>query len=181
MSPTRRLDITMPKPQTLTRSKPWLTHCMALGLAAWALGAQAQGLVDNPDWKETEVPAPPAFSTDHLMAVDMPPYVSLKFGVDPATLAITPDGIVRYVMVATHASGSVNAIYEGIRCATGEVKTYARANAGGVWSVAKEPAWRDFSDNLPSKHAIAFARQGACDGRAAAASTVADILKNLKR
>jgi hypothetical protein len=170
----------MRKPETLTQSGTWRQCGMVAVLALCALGVQAQGLIDNPDWKETDAPAPPAFSKDHLLAIEMPHYVSLKFGVDPATLVITADGIVRYVMVATHASGSVNAMYEGIRCATGEVKTYARAGANGVWSVVKEPQWRDFSDNLPSKHAIAFARQGACDGRAAAASSVADIIKNLK-
>lgn len=170
----------MRKSLTLTPS-PWLMRSVALALVFCALSAQAQGLVDNPDWQETEVPAPPAFSTDHLMAIEMPHYVTLKFGVDPATLAITTDGIVRYVMVATNASGSVNAMYEGIRCATGEVKTYARTTSNGSWSVTKEPQWRDLSDNLPSKHAIAFARQGACDGRAAAASSVADIIKNMKR
>ena len=171
----------MRKPLTLTPSALWLKRCMAMGLAVCALGAQAQGLVDDPDWKETEVPAPPAFSKDHLVAIDMPHYVTLKFGVDPSTLAITADGIVRYVMVAINASGSVNAMYEGIRCATGEVKTYARAGGSGTWSVIKEPEWRALSDNLPSKHAIAFARQGACDGRAATASTVADIIKALKK
>lgn len=171
----------MRKPLTLTRAVSRLKQVMVFGLTVCALGLQAQSLVDDPDWKETEVPAPPAFSADHLVSIEMPSYVSLKFGVDPATLAITPDGIVRYVMVAVNASGSVNAMYEGILCAKGEVKTYARTTSNGAWSVIKEPQWRDLSDNLPSKHAIAFARQGACDGRAAAASSVADILRNLKR
>lgn len=170
----------MRRPLNLTRAATRLKHVMVLGLALCALSVQAQGLVDDPDWKETEVPAPPAFRTDHLVAIDMPSYVTLKFGVDPATLAITPDGIVRYVMVAMNASGSVNAMYEGIRCAKGEVKTYARTTSSGAWSVLKEPQWRDLSDNLPSKHAIAFARQGACDG-GMAASSVADILDYLKR
>ena len=171
----------MRKPVTLPRSVSRLKHVMVLGLAICAVGLQAQGVGEDPDWKETEVPGPPAFSTDHLILIDMPSYVSLKFGVDPATLAITPDGIVRYVMVAVNASGSVNAMFEGIRCAKGEVKTYARTTANGTWSVIKEPQWRDLSDNLPSKHAMAFARQGACDGRAAAASSVADIIKALKK
>lgn len=170
----------MHKRLTLTRPVSRLKHMAGLALALYALGLQAQVLVDDPDWKETEVPAPPPFNADHLIAVDMPSYVSLKLGVDPATLAITPDGIVRYVMVAVNASGSVNAMYEGIRCAKGEVKTYARITSSGAWSVIKDPQWRDLSDNLPSKHAIAFARQGACDG-SAAASSVADIIGNLKR
>ena len=135
----------------------------------------------DPDWKEVEVSPPPTFSTTQLLPLEMPYFVSLKFGVDPASLAITPDGIVRYVMVATNASGSVNAMYEGIRCVTGEVKTYARANASGVWSTVKDAQWRNLTDNLPSKHALALARQGACDGRAAPASSTADIIKALKK
>ena len=92
------------------------------------------------------------------VSIEMPPYVSMKFGIDPATLAITPDGIVRYVMVAVSPSGAVNAFYEGIRCATGEVKSYARANASGVWTIVKTPEWRRLNDNQPSKHALALAR-----------------------
>jgi hypothetical protein len=137
--------------------------------------------MDDPDWKETDVPTPPAFSTDKLLALDMPPYVTLQFGIDPATLAITADGIVRYVVVARNASGSITAMFEGIRCATGEAKTYARAGNSGSWTMVKEPLWRGLDDNQPSKHALAFARQGACDGRAAAATSTADIIRAMKK
>ena len=154
---------------------------VAAGVFACSMAAQAVMPEVNPDWKEAEVTAPPAFNTKQLLPIEMPSYVSLKFGVDPSTLAIAPDGIVRYVMVATNASGSVNAMYEGIRCATGEVKTYARSSANGVWTQVKEPQWRNLTDNLPSKHAMAFARQGACDGRSAPAGSAGEIIKALKK
>ncbi|HEY5581654.1 MAG TPA: CNP1-like family protein [Rhodoferax sp.] len=150
-----------------------------LGLTLLAFGAAAQ-LVDDPDWKESEAPPPPAFNSKQLIAIDMPRYVTLKFGVDPATLSITPEGIVRYVMVATNASGSVNAMYEGIRCASGEVKTYARYSPSGHWSAVKNPPWQALNDNLPSLHAMALARQGACQGRSTPGNSVADIVKALK-
>jgi len=154
-----------------------------LGILALTLATslQAQLAPEDPDWKESEAPPPPAFSIDKLLPLAMPPYVSLTFGIDPATLTIAADGIVRYVVVARNAGGSINAMYEGIRCSTGEVKTYARAGNSGVWSVVTEPQWRGLTDNLPSKHAWVFARQAACDGRAAAASTTADIVKALKK
>ena len=152
---------------------------MLLGLACCAFGAQAQSSADDPDWKETEVPAPPRFDPEQRVSIEMPPYVSMKFGIDPATLAVTPDGIVRYVMVAVSPSGAVNAFYEGIRCATGEVKSYARANASGVWTIVKAPEWRRLNDNQPSKHALALAQQGACEGNTSAGSA-ADILRKLK-
>jgi len=150
-----------------------------LGLTLLAFGAAAQ-VVDDPDWKESEAPPPPAFNSKQLIAIDMPRYVTLKFGVDPSTLSITPEGIVRYVMVATNASGSVSAMYEGIRCASGEVKTYARYSPSGHWSAVKNPQWQGLNDNLPSLHAMALARQGACQGRSTPGNSMADIVKALK-
>lgn len=179
MNLTRRLDRNMPESKFLRSFSLALKNCLLLGLTCCALGAQAQGLVDNPDWQETEVPAPPKFDPRQLVNIDMPAYVSMKFGVDPATLAVTPDGIVRYVMVAVSPSGSVNAFFEGIRCATGEVKSYARANDAGVWTLVKEPEWRGLNDKQPSKHALALARQGVCEGNTAAGSAT-EIVRRLK-
>ena len=159
--------------------------CGRIALAALTLALatplRAQVELDNPDWKESSTPTAPAFSADKVLPLNMPIYVTLKVGIDPNTLTITPDGIVRYVVVTRNASGSVNALYEGIRCATGEVKTYARANGSGVWSMVAEPTWRHFTDNLPSKHAWVFARQAACDGRSTTASSITDIIKALKK
>jgi len=166
------------KNRTMRWCAPALLGALALTLATHLY---AQVGPDDPDWKESEAPTPPAFSVDKLLPLAMPPYVSLSFGIDPATLAISPDGIVRYVVVARNAGGSVNAMYEGIRCATGEVKTYARASGNGPWSIVAEPQWRGLTDNLPSKHAWVFARQAACDGRATTASNTGDIIRALKK
>lgn len=157
-----------------------LKRLLGLGLALLTFGASAQLMTDNPDWKEVAAPPPPPFSKDRLIPIEMPPYVSLRFGVDPTSLSITDDGVVRYVMVATNSSGSINAMYEGIRCATGEVKTYARYSSAGQWASVQDPQWRSLTDNLPSKHALAFARQGACEGRSATARSVTAIVNALK-
>jgi hypothetical protein len=153
-------------------------------VAALVVGLQtpaaAQGIVEDPDWKELEVPPPPSFDKDNLVKLDMPPYVTLKFGIDPATLAITSDGVVRYVVVTTNSTGSVGAMYEGIRCASGEFKTYARFSSAGQWSALKDPKWRPLNDNNTSRHALALARNGACDSRAVTASSVAAIVAGLK-
>jgi hypothetical protein len=159
------------------RIKPEKLVWLALSLLAFGAAAQ---IVTGRDWKESEAPAPPAFSRDRLIAVEMPKYVSLRFGVDPATLSITPDGIVRYVMVATNAAGNISAMYEGIRCATAEVKTYARYSSSGQWVPVKEAQWQGLRDRLPSMHALALARQGACQGATAAnsATAIVNALKN---
>ena len=152
----------------------------ALILLLVAGSAAAQLIDQDPDWKEVDVPAPPAFKTDRLIPLEMPRHISLKLGVDPETLRITSDGIVRYVMVATSPSGNVNATYEGIRCLTGEVKTYARHGATGKWSPVVDPQWKPLNGNQPSLHALALARQGACDGRAATSQSPEDIIRKLK-
>lgn len=160
---------------------------LRLGLAALALGVAshtiAQVFVEDPDWKEIDIPSAPSFNKDRLVPVEMPSYVSLRFGVDPATLTITGDGVIRYVMVAQGTgagSATVSAMYEGIRCASGEFKTYARFSASGQWAPVSNPQWRPLNDNNTSKHALALARQGACDGRSAMARSVQDIVSALK-
>lgn len=136
-----------------------------LGALLLAGAAWAQNSLDNPDWVEDKIPPPPAFSRDQLIPVDMPSYVSLKVGVDPQTLSVGADGVVRYVMVMRNSSGSVNAVYEGIRCVSDEVKTYARAGDSGQWTLVGQPQWKPVNDNMPSRHAWAFARQGGCESR----------------
>ena len=158
--------------------------CLGLATLAWGVSSNVIGqvIVEDPDWKEVDVPTPPSFNKDKLIPVTMPPYVTLRFGVDPATLTITDDGVIRYVMVAQSlgGSGSFSAMYEGIRCAAGEFKTYARFNASGQWAPVSNPLWRPLNDNNTSKHALALARQGACDGRSARARSVQSIVSALK-
>ena len=149
---------------------------LALTLLAFGVAAQE----DKLDWQESEAPPAPTFNKDRLLALDMPRYVTLQFGVDPATLVITPDGIVRYVVVASNASGSISAMYEGIRCATGEVKTYARFSSSGKWSPVQDPQWRGLNENAPSRHALALANQGVCESSSIAASSVDAIVKAIK-
>lgn len=138
--------------------------CLALAVAA----AWSQTPVEAPEWAEEKTTPAPAYSTDRLIPIEMPPHVTLKVGIDPATVAVgVEDRVVRYVVVMRNASGSVNIAYEGIRCSTGEVKTYARANTAGQWVNYEQAPWKDMTGNLPSRHAYAIAKQGACDGRMA--------------
>ena len=154
----------------------FLTLMMGLTGTAWA-----QPALDNPDWTESEVPPPPAFDVNKLIPVDVSPNASLVYGVDPSTIHISnSDGLVRYVIVASSASGARNAMYEAIRCSTGEFKTYARYSPDGHWNPVVHPEWQSMFDNMPSKHALRLARAGICDGRTAALSVDAVVtrLKN---
>ncbi len=137
--------------------------------------AWAQLAVEDPEWKESEVPPPPAFDVSKLVMFEVSPNSSLVYGVDPASIRISKsDSLVRYVMVATSASGARNVMYEAIRCSTGEFKTYARYSPEGRWNTVNNAEWRSLFGNMPSKHALRFAQAGACDN--AAPPTSVDVL-----
>ena len=151
-----------------------LAILLGLSLTAWA-----QRDAELMDWKEGTIPPPPAFDVAKLLTFEVSAASSLVYGVDPATLSIADDGIVRYVMVATSASGVRNVFYEGLRCSSGEFKTYARYTPEGTWIKVTRPEWRSVFGNLPSRHALQFARSGACDNMTPA-SSVNEIVRRLK-
>ena len=150
-----------------------------LALALWVSVAGAQTAPPPPEWVEEKPPAPPAFTTHQLIPIDMPHYVSVEVGIDPATLTVGTDGVVRYVVVMRNTFGSSVAAFEGIRCTTDEVKTYARFGTAGQWVAVKEPEWKPINGNMPSKHAFTIARQGACDTHLS--STREETIKLLKQ
>jgi hypothetical protein len=175
------------------RASPALVLASALLLAACG---SAKHDTDNPDWaqsgmppppkttqsdaewQESAAPPPPAFDQNSLVPIEMPPYMTLKFGIDPKTITITPDGIVRYVVVASSkAGGTVNAFYDGVRCKTGEMKSYARYS-GNAWELAKAPEWKRITD-LNSRYTWAIATQGLCRD-SAPRSTASEIVQYIR-
>ena len=155
---------------------------LAAVFAASVLGANLANAAgpqpaEEPVWKELETPTPPSFNPAQLIDIDMGPNVALRYGVDPSAVTIGADGVIRYVVVASSANASA-ALYEGIRCSTGEVKTYARFN-DGKWDLAKSPEWRSLFNSSGSRHSLALARQGACDNSSPAQS-VGDMLQAMK-
>jgi CNP1-like family len=156
-------------------------------LAIWALGlalcngmAVAQLAADDPDWKESDAPSPPTFDLKRLVPFEVSNSSPMKWGFDPDTMKITPDGIVRYVVVAQSPSGVVNAMYEAVRCTTSEWKTYARFNQDSGWNLAADPQWRPLRGYQPSNHAMRLAQQGMCTGGAPAQS-VRQVVRSVQQ
>ena len=91
------------------------------------------------DWKEGEVKLPAFPKSEGLIEF---PVVggSFRFFIDPASLAVGPDGVVRYTLVARSPSGVANVSYEGIRCESVSYKVFAFGNDGN-WAT-RETDWR---------------------------------------
>ncbi|WP_408585019.1 CNP1-like family protein [Paraburkholderia bannensis] len=83
------------------------------------------------EWKENALEGLPALPGPNttLYGFDVSNNTPLKFSVDPASLTVGTDGVVRYVIVITSPNGARNINYEGIRCDTYEWRLYASLNA----------------------------------------------------
>ncbi len=151
-----------------------LRRFLALALAGAVAAASAtepgappgtpdnSNIPDAPEWKELEAPPPPPLRMQGLIPIDVEGS-SLRFGVDPASITVGADRVVRYVVVATSSSGAVNGMYEGLRCDAGEVRVYARYNPGSGWVPASDGQWQALrAGNASTRHSMAIARGGAC-------------------
>jgi hypothetical protein len=156
---------------------------LLLSLFAGPIAGHAQLLSMDPDWKEADAPPAPTFDAATLARL-VPFEVSieseLRWGIDPTSIQISNDGLVRYVVVARSQSGVINAFYETINCNKAEFKIYARHSGKGEWAVVERPDWRSLYDKAPSKHALMLAKQGACVGNSTAqnATLMMHALKN---
>ena len=153
---------------------------LAAALLAMSLAAQAQQGPPDAGDAEVQYSAPPDLRLDGLIPLEMP-RSTLRFGVDPASVSVGTDRIVRYVVVATSDTGAVNALYEGIRCRTGEFKVYARHTPGAGWTQVKDSPWQSLQGQ---RHSQLIAREGACVGRGAnltAAQVVHDLRSPVDR
>jgi len=156
-----------------------LQACLLL-LTSLALGtaARAADTTEDPPWVEQAVGAPPEFSQAHLLTLETPNFQSVQVAIDPATLQLGGDGVLRYVMVLKARSGTVTASYQALRCATRETKTYALYTASGQWSAVSQPQWKPVAENGLTHLAWVFARQAACS--AGLSPDVPQIIQLLK-
>ncbi len=177
--------LTMPAFRSATRC-PLRGAAKAAPLALLlSLAAHAQTeRPPNDNWREPTafVEAPVALPTGLRTSALVPvpfPGSELRLGIDPDSLSVGPDGVIRYVMVATSASGTVNAIFEGVRCETSEVKVYARHVPNLGWKASTGATWQKVNLGAAQRATLAIVRNGLCskDGRP---RTAAEIVVDLR-
>ncbi|GAC1536751.1 MAG: hypothetical protein NVS2B4_17020 [Ramlibacter sp.] len=136
----------------------------ALLMALACTVAGAQQIPSAADWQEADTPPPPPLNTQRLVSLDMGTGTELRWGVDPASIRIGPDRVIRYVVVGQSQGGAVNAYYEGLRCDSAQVRVYARHARDGDW-VAANAGWIPLQGTSATHHSLRFARDGACMGQ----------------
>lgn len=160
----------------------WAALLVAAALLVPAAPVSAQYAdLDRADWKEDTPPPPPEYSVNRLIEIDMPRTSNIRMGVDPDTIRVNVEtGVVRYVVVARGPS-AVNATYEGIRCATGEYRVYARQVQGSPWTPVPDSEWKSVRDQggVLVRHPYQLARGGMCMG-ATVRTSVSEIVRELR-
>lgn len=94
-------------------------------------------------WKESKSPPPPWPSDADLQefTLESPEPDPFRYFIDKKHLAIGPDGVVRYTLVAEASSGTRNVSFEGLRCTPrGKYKIYAYG-VGGRFSAVDSSDW----------------------------------------
>jgi hypothetical protein len=122
---------------------------------------------DKP-WQEIAAQLPAAPQPDNLMPFYVSATATLQFAIDPKSLNVGPDGVVRYTLVATSTSGARNVQYEGIRCATFEKKLYAIGHPDGSWARSRRDQWEKIVQNAANRQHAILAQDYFCEGRVVA-------------
>jgi hypothetical protein len=93
------------------------------------------------EWKEIEAPAPAFPKEGKLVQVQVGNRESHRYYIDPDSVALGKDGVMRYTAVVKTTGGATNVSFEGIRCDTRERKIYAVGRGDGTWAAARDPKW----------------------------------------
>ena len=154
---------------------------LALILSSVAL-AQTDSAENDQTKPESPVVLPAPVQKNNLLPFYVSPTTTMDFAVDAKSLSVTDEGIVRFTIVISNASGASNISYEGIRCSTGEKKIYATNQANGGWSLSRRDIWEPIIDRGANRHHAALAKDYFCnsgfvDGKA---EVIVDRLRKKK-
>lgn len=146
--------------------------CSLVLAAALAAALVPLGLVQAADedeaklWQEKPVAAfPAAPQAQNLLKFFVSATASQSFALDAKSVSISDDGVVHYTLVAQSASGVKNISFEGIRCASFEMKTYAFGRPDGSWSTARRDEWQTIVHNVSNRPQAALALDYFCQGK----------------
>lgn len=92
-------------------------------------------------WQEEKLVLPAKPDPAKLIPFEVNVANTNRFFIDPASIAVGKDGVVRFTIVVDASGGARSVNYEGLRCETRERKLYAFGQADGSWVESKGSSW----------------------------------------
>jgi len=144
-----------PRPKILPSALFSLTLILPGSLFLTDLGAQSNCYTNPSDtipcaegeyeeeWKELEVPIPALAKDSEFKLLAVTEADSrYQYYLAENSISLGTDGVMRYTVAVVSGNGVRNVFYEGLRCYTNEIKTYAYATNRGNFRPALNNRWR---------------------------------------
>ena len=126
---------------------------------------------DNP-FKEGATTLPALPRDEDLIPFSVNGGSSFRFAVDPKSVSVGDDNVVRFTVVITSSGGGRNVTYEGIRCDAFERRLYATLPKGATEWVPNRgedrDMWRRMETGVRNAYAATLATDYFCEGRTVA-------------
>lgn len=137
---------------------------------------------DKP-FKEGEMALPALPRDEDLIPFKVNDSASFRFAVDPKSISVGADNVVRYTVVITSDGGGRNVSYEGMRCDAFERRIYATLPKGAPAWVPNmgedRDLWQRMQTRSRNSYAATLATDYFCDGRTVAGKP-AKLIYDLK-
>lgn len=119
---------------------------------------------DAKPWQEiaVQLPAPP--KPENLIPFYVSAATDNRFFVDPPSISVGSDGVVRYTLVILSSGGARNVSFEGMRCQTREKRVYAFGRSDGSWSKSRSNEWTTVRQVDMNRHHAALFLDHFCPG-----------------
>lgn len=145
-----------------------LMLCMAQSVSAGALPREdgPVGLIPAPapeeKWQEQALDLPPYPEASRLLELDIDTGASpFRYYLDPESLSVDQDRVVRFTTVIVSPSGVRNVTYEGLHC--GE-QTHRRMayGSGGTWHALPDTPWQRITGSGTQRYRKALYERYMC-------------------
>lgn len=141
------------------------TSLAAFGLLGVFVGPVCAGFEEDREakkWEEAEVRLPAAPGKEGLLGFYVSATTDNKFFVDPTSIAIGGDGVVRFTLVIVTEGGGRNVSFEGMRCETRERRAYAFGHPDGTWAKSRSSQWERVREAVNNRHYAALFQEYFC-------------------
>ncbi len=145
-------------------SKLFVTLCLAAAILWSASVAADDDWFEEKPWQEDAIMLPKAVQLDALIEVVFSAAAGNRVFVDPNSLSVGDDRVVRFSLVTRSAGGATNVSYEGIRCITQERRIYAIGHPDGSWHLVTRSKWAPFPERGPNNPYRILAKDYFCPG-----------------
>ncbi|HTJ93392.1 MAG TPA: CNP1-like family protein [Pararobbsia sp.] len=115
--------------------------------------------------EDKDVPTPPLPDYNALLPFEVSKNTTLTFAIDPKSVSIGKDDVIRYTVVITSPAGARNVHYEGIRCGDGQQwKLYDVIDEDGTaWDTDTSTGWAKIEYNSINAYQNTLAQDYFCN------------------